>query len=110
IGIAAAGGAAGTALWLGATPLLHRLFFRDMASALVALAGVRVLTYLAFSTGRACLQGIGDLTASNWIIVGEDLFFVPALFVCWAAGLGGATLLVVGMLLGDGANCVLAWG
>ena len=33
IGIAALGGAGGGALWLAATPLLHGLFFRDMAAA-----------------------------------------------------------------------------
>jgi O-antigen/teichoic acid export membrane protein len=110
IAIAVAGGAGGVGLWLAATPLLHRLFFQEVATVLVAAAGARVLTYLAFSAGRACLQGIGDLAGSNWVIFGEDFFFVPALAICWAAGFSGATLLVAGLLLGDAANGVLAWG
>jgi hypothetical protein len=110
IAIAGAGGAGGVVLWLAATPLLHRVFFSEMATVLVALAGARVFTYLVFSTGRACLQGVGDLPGSNWVIVGEDFFFLPALVACWAAGLGGLALMVAALLLGDVANGVLAWG
>jgi O-antigen/teichoic acid export membrane protein len=86
------------------------VFFSEMATALVAVAGARVFTYLVFSTGRACLQGVGDLPGSNWVIVGEDFFFLPALVACWAAGLGGLALMVAALLLGDVANGVLAWG
>jgi O-antigen/teichoic acid export membrane protein len=110
IAVASAGAAAGIALWVVATPILHRLFFTQMTTTLVMAAGARVFTYLAFSSGRACLQGIGDLAASNWVIIGEDLFFVPALIACTAAGLGGPLALVAAMLLGDVATGVLAWG
>jgi O-antigen/teichoic acid export membrane protein len=44
------------------------------------------------------------------VIVGEDFFFLPALLVCWAAGSSGLTLMLAGLLLGDVANGVLAWG
>ena len=53
IAIAAAGGLGGVLLWLVATPLLHRVFFSDMATVLVAVASTRVFTYLVFSAGRA---------------------------------------------------------
>jgi O-antigen/teichoic acid export membrane protein len=110
IAIAAGGGAGGVVLWLGATPLLHRVFFAEMAMPLVAWSGARVLTYLVFSAGRACLQGIGDLRGGNWVIVGEDFFFLPALAACWAAGLSGLTLLVAALLVGDVVNGAMAWG
>ena len=109
IAVAAVGGIAGTALWIGATPLLLPIFFPGMATALAAVAGFRVLTYLGFSTGRACLQGIGELGASNWIIVGEDLFFVPFFLVCHWLHLGVPVALVASLLLGDAANGALAW-
>jgi O-antigen/teichoic acid export membrane protein len=80
-----------------------------MTPTLVMVAGARVFTYLAFSSGRACLQGVGNLSASNWVIIGEELFFLPALVACSAAGLNGPPALVAAMLLGDVANGVLAW-
>ena len=104
--VAAGGAAASFALWLAATPLLHHLFFTSMTTTLVMVAGLRVFTYLAFSSGRACLQGIGSLAASNWVIIGEDLFFVPALVACVAAGLTGPPAVVAAILLGDTANAL----
>jgi O-antigen/teichoic acid export membrane protein len=110
IAIACSGGAAGAVVWAAAAPLLTRVFFPGMALVLVVAAGSRVFTYLAFSTGRACLQGIGDLGGSNWVIAGEDLFFVPAFVACLGTGLGGPAALVAALLLGDACNGVLAWG
>lgn len=109
LAVALAGAAGGCVLWVAATPLLHRLFFADLSPVLVAAAGGRMFTYLSFSTGRACLQGLGDITASNWVILGEDLFFLPALLACWAAGVAGSAALVGALLLGDAANGALAW-
>lgn len=110
IAVGASGGVAGVLAWVAATPVLQRLFFQDLAASLVMVAGLRVLTYLVFSSGRACLQGIGHLGASNWIILGEDLFFVPAYVCCLVLGMRGPLAMIAGLLLGDTANALLAWG
>jgi O-antigen/teichoic acid export membrane protein len=110
IAVAACGGVVGVLAWTAGTPVLQRLFFQDLATPLVMVAGLRVFTYLAFSSGRACLQGIGDLGGSNWIILGEDAFFVPAYACCLALGVRGPLAMIAALLLGDVANAVLAWG
>lgn len=101
IALAVATGALGTALWAISTPLLHTVFFPGVAPAVVALAGLTVLTQLLFATSKACLQGIDDLPGTNWAILLEEFLFLPAYLALYAAGLGGNGAIVVSLLVAD---------
>lgn len=107
--VAATGTLFGFGLWVAAAPLVARYFLAGLATSLVLASGLRVFTYLGFASGRACLQGLGDLDASNWTIVGEDLFFIPCFLTAVALRLPVPVALVASILAGDVANGVLAW-
>jgi O-antigen/teichoic acid export membrane protein len=107
--IAVAGGTAGTALWVIATPLFAGPLFGDLSPGLVALAGTAVLTRLVVTTAKACSQGGGDLPGANRVIVTEELMFLPAYGAMSVAGLEGATAIVVALPAADIATAVLAW-
>jgi O-antigen/teichoic acid export membrane protein len=101
IGIVCVGGVVGTALWILTTPLLGRLFFEDVPSAAVALAGLTVLTQLLFASTKACLQGLDDLSGTNWAIFLEEFLFVPAYLLLGAIGVPGNYAIVLALLLAD---------
>jgi O-antigen/teichoic acid export membrane protein len=101
IGIVCVGGVVGTALWILTTPLLVRLFFEDVPSAAVALAGLTVLTQLLFASTKACLQGLDDLSGTNWAIFLEEFLFVPAYLLLGAIGVPGNYAIVLALLLAD---------
>jgi O-antigen/teichoic acid export membrane protein len=109
LAIATAGGAAGTLLWVAASPLLTRVFFRDLAVGLVAWAGVTVLTQLFVATVKSCFQGSHDLRGANLVILLEELMFLPAYAAIVLLGVHGFAAIVAGLLLADIATAVPAW-
>ena len=48
-----------------------------------------VLTQLAVATAKSCSQGSDDLPGANLVIVNEELLFLPAYGLLWAAGVTG---------------------
>jgi O-antigen/teichoic acid export membrane protein len=109
VAIALVGGTAGTALWAAGSPLLRDLFFEDLSVTLVILAGVTVLAQLLVATAKSCSQGSDDLRGANWVIVNEELLFLPAYGILLLAGFDGYAALVGGLLLADVAAFVPAW-
>jgi O-antigen/teichoic acid export membrane protein len=101
IALAVVAGVGGAALWAIATPLLHAAFFPGVAPAIIALAGLTVLTQLLFATSKACLQGLDDLPGTNWAIVLEEFLFLPVYLALYAAGVGGSGAIVAALLLAD---------
>jgi O-antigen/teichoic acid export membrane protein len=99
--LAVVAGVAGTALWAIATPVLHAVFFPSVAPAVVALAGLTVLTQLLFATSKACLQGLDDLPGTNWAILLEELLFLPVYLALWALDMEGNGAIVAGLLFAD---------
>jgi lipopolysaccharide/colanic/teichoic acid biosynthesis glycosyltransferase len=110
IAIATVGAVAGAVLWVIATPLLHRFFFKDLAAALIALVAVRVALRLLVITGKAAAQGTGDLPGSNRTILFEELFFLPAYGLLLALQVTGAWAVVGALILSDLATGSFAWG
>lgn len=100
---------AGALLWLLATPLIHRVFFKDLAAGLVALVAVRVVLRLFVITGKAAAQGTGDLPGSNRTIVFEELMFLPAYGILLWQHFGGMTAIVAALILADLATGIAAW-
>jgi O-antigen/teichoic acid export membrane protein len=99
--LAVIAGVAGTALWAIATPVLHAVFFDGIASAVVALAGLTVLTQLLFAVSKACLQGLDDLPGTNWAILLEEFLFLPAYLALYALGIDSMVAVVVSLLIAD---------
>jgi O-antigen/teichoic acid export membrane protein len=99
--LAVVSGVGGTALWALATPVLHTVFFPSVASAVVALAGLTVLTQLLFATSKACLQGLDDLPGTNWAILLEEFLFLPAYLAFWALDMQGNGAIVASLLFAD---------
>jgi O-antigen/teichoic acid export membrane protein len=91
----------GTVVWAVFAPVLHTVLFPDVATAVVALAGLTVLTQLLFASSKACLQGLDDLPGTNWAILLEEFLFLPIYLVFYAAGLGGSGAIVVALILAD---------
>lgn len=100
---------AGALLWLLATPLIHRVFFKDLGAGLVALVAVRVVTRLFVITGKAAAQGTGDLPGSNRTIVFEELMFLPAYGILLGLHVGGMSAIVGALILADLATGFTAW-
>lgn len=109
LAMAVAGGVAGAALWLAATPLLTRALFAEVPAALVATAAVAVATRVLAATAKSCSQGSGDLPGANRVIVTEELSFLPAYALVWLAGARGYGAVVGGLVLADLATIALAW-
>jgi O-antigen/teichoic acid export membrane protein len=109
VAMALAGGALGAVAWIASSPLLERVLFSDLSSAIVALAGLIVVTKLFVATAKACLQGNDDLPGANRVIFAEEFMFLPAYGVLWAAGLRGYALLVVSLMLADVATSSFGW-
>jgi len=109
VAIAVTGGAAGALAWALATPVLLRVFFSaSLPAGLVALAGLRILTFLFADTARACSQGADDLAGGNRVIVLQEFFFLPA-YVALAMALPQGAALVAGLLLADVVTGILGW-
>jgi lipopolysaccharide/colanic/teichoic acid biosynthesis glycosyltransferase/O-antigen/teichoic acid export membrane protein len=100
---------AGALLWLLATPLIHRVFFKDLAAGLVALVAVRVVLRLFVITGKAAAQGTGDLPGSNRTIVFEELMFLPAYGILLGLHAVGMAAIVGALILADLTTGVAAW-
>jgi lipopolysaccharide/colanic/teichoic acid biosynthesis glycosyltransferase/O-antigen/teichoic acid export membrane protein len=109
LAMAVAGGLVGAVLWMLSAPLLSRLFFTGLAVNLVALAGLRVLSYTILSTARGSLQGTHDLGGANWVFLMEDLLSLPLFLALLAAGFSAPVSLVAGLLLSDLLICAFAW-
>lgn len=108
--MAAVGGAAGAAGWLVSSPVLGRVLFPNLSPGIVALAGVIVLTKIFVATSKACLQGNDDLPGANRVIFAEELNFLPAYGLLWAAGFHGYPVLVTSLILADLATASFGWG
>ncbi|MEA2588678.1 MAG: hypothetical protein QOH66_1605 [Actinomycetota bacterium] len=100
-------GAVGTGVWILLAHVLQDSLFHTMAVNLIAFAGIAVFTQLSVTTTKACLQGEGDLTGMNWAIFLEELLFVPAFGIAWAAGLRGTGAVILALVLADMATT--AW-
>ena len=109
VAMAFAGGAAGTALWAAAAPLIRPLLFPDLSLVLVMVAGLAVLSRLVAITAKSCSQGSEDLPGANRVIVMEELMFLPAYALVWGGGLRGNAAVVAAVLLADAATLSLAW-
>jgi O-antigen/teichoic acid export membrane protein len=107
--MALAAGAVGSALWAIAAPALGPLIFPGLSIALVAFAGITVLTQLVESTAKACSQGHGDLTGSNRVIVLEELLLLPWYALLLACGAGTYAAIVFALPLGDVSTSAIAW-
>ena len=110
IAITTIGAVAGALLWVVATPLLHRFFFKELAAALIALVAVRVALRLVVITGKAAAQGTGDLPGSNRTILFEELFFLPAYGLLLALQVTGTWAVVGALILSDLVTGSVAWG
>lgn len=102
-------GLAGGGLWAAATPAFASRLFPEMSVALVAAAGVSVLTQLVESTAKACSQGSRYLAGSNLIIVLEELLFIPWYGVLLLAGAGPLVAVVFALPLGDVSTASIGW-
>ena len=109
VAIAVTAGVVAMLGWVLASPALTALFFRGENSAVVALAGLTVLTQLIATTAKAACQGWDDLAGSNAVIVAEEVIFLPAYGLAFAAGLGTGHALVVGLVAADLGAAVLGW-
>jgi lipopolysaccharide/colanic/teichoic acid biosynthesis glycosyltransferase len=109
LAMAVVGGLIGAALWALGAPLLGRIFFTGLAVNLVALAGLRVLTYTLLSTARGSLQGTHDLGGANWVFLMEDVLSLPIFLALVAAGVHAQLSLVAGLLISDLLICTFAW-
>ena len=109
VGMAVVGGAAGAAVWAASAPLLGAFLFDDLPLPLIVLASGAVFTRVVVATGKSCSQGSDDLPGANRVIFIEEFMFLPAYALLWAAGVGGFTLVVAGLLLADVATSSLTW-
>ena len=108
VAMAVVGGAAGTAVWAGATPLVAGRLFPDLSLPLVFLAGATVFTQLLVATAKSCSQGSDDLRGANVVIVNEEFMFLPAYGLLWAAGVHGYVAMILALLAADVATFVWA--
>jgi len=107
--MAVGAGLAGAALWGITTPLFSAALFKGVPTALVAVAGVSILTQLIETTAKACSQGFGDLPGSNRVIVLEELLFLPWYGLLLASGAGTYAAIVFALPLGDLTTAAIAW-
>lgn len=109
VAIAVCGGTVALLGWVVASPAITPLFFRGEATAMVALAGVTVLTQLLATTAKAACQGWDDLPGSNAVIVLEEVLFLPAYALLVIGGLGTGTALVLGLVAADVGAALYGW-
>jgi O-antigen/teichoic acid export membrane protein len=107
--IAVAAGVVGAGAWVALAPVLHRAFFQQFSTGLLAAAAVTVATQLLETTAKACSQGIGDLTGSNRIIVLEELLFVPLYLALGTTGLNHYAAMVAALACGDLLDAGQGW-
>jgi O-antigen/teichoic acid export membrane protein len=98
--IAGIGSVVGTVLWLLASRPLQRWFFPDIQQPMMVLAGACVVTQLLSVWAKACCQGYGDLRGANFLIVWEELSFLPAYVLVLVLGLRGDAAMVTALVLG----------
>ena len=110
VAIVVLSGGAGALLWAAAAPLIAAGLFPGLPAWLVAVAGLAVLTRLIVVTAKSCSQGGDDMRGANRVIAGEELAFLPAYAAVSLAGAGGATAVVLALLLADVVTGTLAWG
>ncbi len=108
VGMALAGGVAGTLLWIAFAPLLGG-FFQGLSLGLTILAGVTVLTQLSVATAKSCSQGSSDMRGANLVILNEEFMFLPAYGLLAAAGERGDAAIVAALLGADLVTSALAW-
>jgi lipopolysaccharide/colanic/teichoic acid biosynthesis glycosyltransferase len=109
IAIAVFGAIVGALLWVIGTPLLHRVFFKDVAGSLILLVAIRVALRLFVITGKAAAQGTGDLSGSNRTILLEELLFLPAYGLLLMFHVRDLTAVIGALILADVATGVVAW-
>jgi O-antigen/teichoic acid export membrane protein len=109
LAIAVFAGVTGAVLWVAASPVFGPRFFPQLSLALVAVAGISVLTQALESTAMACSQGFDDLAGANRIMFLEEFLFLPAFGLLLVVGTDPYVAMVVALLLGDLANAVPGW-
>ena len=109
LSIAFAGGITGALLWAAASPVLGDKLFPGLPLALVLAASLLVVTRVLVATAKSCSQGSHDLRGANRVIFTEEFMFLPMYGILLAAGVGGYTSVVAGLLLADAATLTLAW-
>jgi lipopolysaccharide/colanic/teichoic acid biosynthesis glycosyltransferase/O-antigen/teichoic acid export membrane protein len=109
IAIAVITAVVGALLWWVATPLLHRVFFKDLPSSLIVLVAIRVALRLIVITGKAAAQGTGDLPGSNGTILFEELLFLPAYGILLALHVRDLSAVIGALILADLATGLFAW-
>ena len=109
VAIAFAGGILGAASWALSAPVLERVFFEGVGSGLIAWGGVMVFTHLFVATAKSCSQGSGDLPGANRVIVLEELLFLPAFALIYAAGARGPAAILMALIAGDIATAAVSW-
>jgi len=108
-GIAAVAGAGATAAWLVALPVLRSLFFGEMSTPLLALAGATVASQLFVATAKSCTQGLGDIRGANRLIVLEELTFLPPFVAVAALPVSHLSATVWALLASDIGTAVYGW-
>jgi O-antigen/teichoic acid export membrane protein len=103
------GGATGTLLWIVASPLLGKYLFPDLSTGLMLLMAATVFTQLVATTAKACSQGVEDMRGANWVILNEEMLYLPAYAGLWLVGVEGNALAVAGLLIADVATAALGW-
>ena len=109
VAIAACAGTVALLGWVAASPAITPLFFRGETTAMVALAGVTVLTQLLATTAKAACQGWDDLPGSNAVIILEEVLFLPAYAMSVLGGLSTGTALVLGLVAADVGAALYGW-
>ena len=107
--MALAAGVVGGGLWIAASPALGPWLFPQLPVALVAVAGISVLTQALESAAMACSQGFDDLSGSNRILFLEEFLFLPFFGLLLLAGSDHLVAIVVALLLGDLATALPGW-
>jgi lipopolysaccharide/colanic/teichoic acid biosynthesis glycosyltransferase len=100
---------AGAVLWVIGTPLLHRVFFKDVAAGLIVWVAVRVALRLFVITGKATAQGTGDLSGSNRTILLEELMFLPAYGLLLSAHVHDMAAVIGALIVADLVTGLVAW-
>jgi O-antigen/teichoic acid export membrane protein len=95
-----AGAVLAAAGWLALSPVLHRAFFREWTTGLIAVAAAAAFTQLFVSVGKALLQGSDDLRGANGAIAAEEAAFLPAYLALLPFGHGFGTVLAA-LVLAD---------
>jgi O-antigen/teichoic acid export membrane protein len=106
--LALGAGAGGLLLWVAGAPVVRAVLLPQWSTGLVAWAGLKVASRLAVITTKACAQGLLDVSGANRVILLEELAFLPAFGVAWAAGARGGAALVAGLVLGDAVTIAVS--